>query len=408
MAENIVSQENSAAEVLDSEIWSKLTDGIIEEIFHRLPIESVARFRILSKNWNNCLSGQRFLTWRRENFKEPRWLLLIPHDRSKCYRLNLLTMTLKVFRIDPVVLASVGGLLVREDIARTGLFLYNPLTRTETQVPYRGNNQPEKSVIICNPVRNTFFELPVSTLYREDAITVRDITWQGNNYPLVAVRHGLLEVYNFTNQSWDIQPVGNHLRVGDVVFFNGLFLCIVHICNVIYGPWHIMVFDMGNPPILRLLWNKPEPSPPWADPHLVVCGSALVLITQDSFDLRLWELQCDNIPEIISDSPWKKIGNMPADELLFLFSDLIIPVQPFIYKSLSVGNYICFVREETGNLVFFNKENRSWSRFSVGDEVKKLRGGVSEENHSSSRSSGGDEVENLISGVNAYVYEPWP
>ncbi|GLJ27748.1 hypothetical protein SUGI_0544630 [Cryptomeria japonica] len=125
------------AENNDSKPWSLLPDEVVECILKQLPFDSVAMVRRVCREWNNLLSDEQFLIWRRENFKEDPWLLIrkIPKDGSNYYRLNVLTKTLKPFRLHPVVLASVGGLIVRTDIARSRLFLCNPLTGIETQIP---------------------------------------------------------------------------------------------------------------------------------------------------------------------------------------------------------------------------------------------------------------------------------
>ncbi|GLJ27746.1 hypothetical protein SUGI_0544580 [Cryptomeria japonica] len=190
------------AENDDSESWSLLDNDGIESIFKRLPLDSVAMFRFVKREWNNLPSAEHFLTWRRKIFKEHQWLLLIrkiPNDGSNYYRLNVLTKTLKPFHLDPLVLASVGGLVVRTDIARSRLFLCNPLTGTETQITERGHNLREKSVMVCNPVTETFFQLPVTIFNKDHGRTVGNILWNGSQYEVVALHKTTIQVYDFAS-----------------------------------------------------------------------------------------------------------------------------------------------------------------------------------------------------------------
>ncbi|GLJ27513.1 hypothetical protein SUGI_0539750 [Cryptomeria japonica] len=81
MAKNSVFQKSSAKEA----IWSQLPDEVIQSIFKWFPSESLARFRVVCKEWNDLLSSEDFLTWRRKFFKEHPWLLVV-NERSDCYR----------------------------------------------------------------------------------------------------------------------------------------------------------------------------------------------------------------------------------------------------------------------------------------------------------------------------------
>ncbi|GLJ27749.1 hypothetical protein SUGI_0544640 [Cryptomeria japonica] len=366
-----------------------LPDDVIDLIFRWLPIESVARFRKLSKEWNNRLSGQQFLTWRRENFKEHPWILLLPNNGLNCYRLDVLTKTFKVFlRRVHVVLASVGGLLVITNHKRS-LFLYNRLTRILTRIPQRANNLQEESVIVCNPARETFYELPLTTLDKGHGRIVGDMLWRHSQYQVVAVHNAAIEVHNFANQSWVVTPMQGawNGRTGDVVFHKGFYYAVTNFN--FNSDWKVIGFFIREDCICQLLdLSLPHTNtcPPLTNPRLVVCASSLALIAQRSHSLYLWELARDHL-DIFSDSSWMQVGNMPQEEFTFLFADLDpqtsedIFVQPLVYKALAAGNYIIFVRDDSGNLVFFNKQNHSWSRFSV---------------------------DNFRGGFNTYVFEPWP
>ncbi|GLJ27481.1 hypothetical protein SUGI_0539180 [Cryptomeria japonica] len=97
-------------------------------------------------------------------------------------------------------------------------------------------------------------------------------------------------------------------------------------------------------------------------PELVVCGSALVLITRDIFQLRLWELEYDNNNlSITSKLSWKAIATMPQEVLEFLYAD--------IRKFVAGGNDIYFLSKASEKMGLFNKENGSWSCFQVDDTV---------------------------------------
>ncbi|GLJ53681.1 hypothetical protein SUGI_1145130 [Cryptomeria japonica] len=395
MGQNIVSLQISAARVVDSKIWSQLPNELLESILKWLPLDSVSRLRTVCKKWNNLLSGEEFLTWRRENFKEDPWLLIL-NNRMDYYRLNVSTKALKAFPLNCVALESLGGLVLTSNGLRNKLFLYNPLTRTSTQIPRWRRSPSVHIAIVCNPKRETFVRLPLERLNKEDGIRLGDILWKGDQYQVVTVHESFIEVYDFSKQSWfivrQLPPDGFGVpRDGDIVFFKGLFFCIVSRFSVEYVDyeWGVMVFGIKEDctcHMVNLFWPIPNTSPLWLAPHLVVCGSALVLIRHDSLQLCLWELEYDNNLNITSSPSWKAIAKMPQ-EVSGFFNSNLDPRRSnnWFYKSLAAGNYICFKRGGSGNLVFFNKQNSSWSCFSMGENV-----------------------ENCIFALDAYVYDPRP
>ncbi|GLJ27482.1 hypothetical protein SUGI_0539190 [Cryptomeria japonica] len=198
MAENTVSHHSCEELAVDPKI---LADGVIESILKWLPYESLVRFRTVCKDWNNLLSAHHFLSWRKENFKENPWLLIVSEGKY-CHHLNVSAQVMKVFPVNNKVLASVGGLLLIPGRSRGKLFLYNPFTRRGIRIRQRREYRKEQKIVASNPARETFAQLPLPILSKQNGIRVGDILWKGNQYQVVAVLDNFIEVYNFSKQSW--------------------------------------------------------------------------------------------------------------------------------------------------------------------------------------------------------------
>ena len=113
------------------------------------------------------------------------------------------------------------------------------------------------------------------------------------------------------------------------------------------------------------------------EPNLVVCGSSLVLITQDSRQLCLclWELEFESNLNITSNPnpSWKLISQMPPDVMGFLNSGKHLLFDSLSkHRFLTMRNYICILTEGNGRLAFFNKEDGSWSYWGVDDSRKNI------------------------------------
>ncbi|GLJ27512.1 hypothetical protein SUGI_0539710 [Cryptomeria japonica] len=377
MAKNSVFQKSSAKEA----IWSQLPDEVIESIFKWFPLESLARFRVVCKEWNDLLSSEDFLTWRRKFFKEHPWLLVV-NERSDCYRLNVSTKEVKPFPVNRSLWASLGGILVTTNnrLFDEELFLYNPLTRKETEIVQMMEVPREECAIVCNPVCESFVQLPRSwKVSKEHGITVGDILWKGARYKVVAVHNKFIEAYDSVKQSWVIVQQVPERTATSIVFFKGLFFCIVGHFGI-HDECGVMIFSIKDDctcHMVNIFSPIPQTSPPWLEPYIFVCGSQFFLVRQDSIRLYLWELEYENNLSTNTNLSWKAISAMPQEVLEFanLGFDPQKPRKACStvgwFKSFAAGSYICFVRERSGNVVFFNTQNRSWSCFSVVDNVEK-------------------------------------
>ncbi|GLJ27479.1 hypothetical protein SUGI_0539160 [Cryptomeria japonica] len=370
MPHNIVSNHTSSKRVVHSEIWSELPDGVIESILKWFPYELLVRLRTVCKDWNNLVSRQNFLTWRGQNFKENPWLLIV-NEKHDCYRFKLSTKEAKAFPMNYKVLASVGGILLLPGSSWGELFLCNPFTGRGIQIPPREDISKGKNIIVCNPARETFVQLPPPIISKENGILLGDILWKGKQYQVVAVHDTFIEVYDFTKRSWVIVQQLPGRYITDIIFFKGLYFCTVLSFNgnyaYYYCGWSVEVLSIKENCTCQMV-HLSMSSPVYRQccmlmtPELVVCGSALFLITRHPKQLCLWELEYDNNNlSITSNLSWKVVAKMPKKVWKFLFD------RPG--KFLATGNHICFICEVMGKVALFNTENGSWSCFTVDESI---------------------------------------
>lgn len=360
---------------------SMLQVKLMEEIWAWLPIESVCRFRSVSKEWNVLLSSREFLTnkWVKKSPNRDPWLVTVLHKGSNEGVENTrvwLDNTWVVVQA-PRSLAScffdqtsketsavsLSLLLQNSEFYgfAAGLFLFRPI-------------RDIMALVVCNPLTTTSVELPVSSL---DVIyNARIMSDNGDAYKVVVMGTTeqsvslkfRVEIYDSVDKSWRIAGhlPENVMHVGrQLVFCNGYFYCLA-MAITSHGQWTVVGYNIGEgTSIFRPLPERADGQSMMFE--LMTCGSR-VLVAAHIFgnskqlsEVIIWELENVKLNSSSSSSWsswWKEIARMSPSNLERYsmngeFCDVV-----------GVGDSICFIVFEgrkVKEILAYNVTENTWS-----------------------------------------------
>ncbi|KAK9052689.1 hypothetical protein SSX86_029319 [Deinandra increscens subsp. villosa] len=291
LTENLGSNES-----LKEEIWKYFPEELYETVIARLPIATFFRFRSVCKNWNSLLNSNSFTLQCGQLISPQPWFYTITHEKvnagamydpvSTKWHYLLIPKMPKEKIILPV--ASAGGLLCFHD-------------------------DGHRSFYVCNPLTNSFKELPARSARIGLRVYVGMILNKKSNnggYQIMLVASdGEYEVYDSTMNRWT--RIGSLPDCISLPLSLNFRLKIVAANRLMYllrsDPHGIVSFDMES----RVWRQYLVPPPPHSRDHaLVECGGRIMmvgLVTKNAAScVSVWELQKMTLL-------WKEVDRMPNE-----------------------------------------------------------------------------------------------
>lgn len=345
----------------------ELPHNLIEEILVWLPMESLCRFRLVSKQWNDLISSTKFITtkWTEAPPNRMPWLVVPNAKMSDCWAYCFFTGAWrKTSSISLSFLLQEHGnkCEIYCDASATGIFLVDI-------------GPPFSVSTVCNPITRTSLKLPPLSSIR--TVSARGIVGNSpDTYRVVAV--GLscqeraetvetVEIYDSSEKSWRIagQLPGDLWVIGStMVFCEGYFYCLA----AILGGWGIVGFNITEGISIS------APLPEMANDknmtlRLLTCGSRVLVsggIIEDGGllfqELIIWEFDKMKVDSSSSSSLfWKLISRLPPSMCKDL-NRALPDVHP-LFSCIGMGDciFIVYVVVDVVEVVAYSLSQKSWS-----------------------------------------------
>lgn len=317
------------------EIWRYFPEDLYEAVVAKLPIAAFFRFRSVCQNWNSLLTSDGF-TSQCSQFRPPQpWFYTITHSNvnsgvmydpvsTKWHHPIVPKIPIKTI-IFPV--ASAGGLLCFLDIGH-------------------------RTFYVCNPLTNSFRELPARSVKVRSRVAVGMISEKLNGaYKIMwLASNGEYEVYDSENDRW--QRLGALPECIKLPLSLNLTSQLVAADGWLYflrsNPDGIVSFHMDSG-----VWKEYlVPFPPESrDCALAECGGRIMMVgvvtKGPASCVCVWELQKMTLL-------WTEVDRMPNVLCLELYGKHV--------KLSCLGN---------GALVMFSLESKMMNRLITYDILKK-------------------------------------
>ncbi|CAL9765732.1 unnamed protein product [Musa acuminata subsp. burmannicoides] len=330
-----------STDFMDQQIWKDFPEDLFEAVIARLPIDSFFRFRTVCRKWNSLLTSHSFS----QHFAEvprlhPWFYTVTPENISsaamydpssrKWHHFSIPFLPAKTI-ILPV--ASAGGLICFLDLGH-------------------------KNFYVCNPLTNSFKELPPRSFRVWSRVAVGMIlngTTANDGYKIVWLGcNGDHEIYDSLQNSWTRNgafpssiklPLSLNFRSQTVSIGNSLYFMHAE-------PDGILSYDVANG-----AWKQfiiPSPSH-LTDYTLAEYGGQVLLVglvTKNAVTcVYIWELQKMTLL-------WKEVDRMPNIWCLELYGKHV--------RMTCLGNrgllMLSLRSRRMNRLVTYNMSNKEWQR----------------------------------------------
>ncbi|PWA69831.1 F-box associated interaction domain-containing protein [Artemisia annua] len=286
--------EVSGSDETMEDIWRDFPEDLYEAVIARLPIATFFRFRSVCQNWNSLLKSNSFTLQCAQFLPRQTWFYTITHeivnsgamydpDSRKWHHPIVPKIPTKMIVL-PV--ASAGGLLCFLDIGH-------------------------RSFYVCNPLTNSFKELPTRSAKIRSRVAVGMIMneklGKGAYSIMWLATNGEYEVYDSIKNSWTREgTMPDCIKLPLSLNFN---MQIVAAGGLMYllrsDPDGILSYDMES----RVWKQYLVPAPPQSRDHaLAECGGRIMLVglvTKNAATcVSVWELQKMTLL-------WKEVDRMP-------------------------------------------------------------------------------------------------
>ncbi|XP_076934018.1 F-box only protein 6-like [Bidens hawaiensis] len=294
-------KQTESSKSLKEEIWRNFPEELHEIVLARLPLPSFFRFRSVCQNWNSLLNSNTF-TLQYAQFMPPQpWFYIMHHQNGNTGAMYDPVSTKWYYIKIPKLLPARIKMSVFPDASAGGLLCFN-------------DNQ-SKNFYICNPLTNSFKELPARPKkFEAQPAAAMMLNKKSNNggygYQIMLVTtDGKYEVYDSIINKWaclgsmpdciSVPVTLGSVRRFKTVAANGLIYFLRS------DPYGIVSYDMES----RVWKQYLVPQPPLSrDLALVECGGRIMmvgLVTKSAAScVSVWELQKMTLL-------WKEVDRMP-------------------------------------------------------------------------------------------------
>ncbi|GJY03041.1 F-box only protein 6-like protein [Tanacetum coccineum] len=286
--------EVSGSDETMEDIWRDFPEDLYEAVIARLPIATFFRFRSVCQNWNSLLNTNSFALQCARFLPRQTWFYTITHEIvnsgamydpvSRKWHHPIVPKIPTKMIVLPV--ASAGGLLCFLDIGHRSFYVCNPLTNSFKELPARS--------------AKVWSRVAVGMIMNENLGNgAYSIMWLATN--------GEYEVYDSIKNSWTHEgTMPDCIKLPLSLNFN---MQIVAADGLMYllrsDPDGIVSYDMES----RVWKQYLVPAPPQSRDHaLAECGGRIMmvgLVTKNAATcVSVWELQKMTLL-------WKEVDRMP-------------------------------------------------------------------------------------------------
>ncbi|XP_010260707.1 PREDICTED: protein UNUSUAL FLORAL ORGANS [Nelumbo nucifera] len=399
---NTTTTLNPTSPWMDSRIWSKLPQRLIDRVLAFLPPPAFFRARSVCKRWYSLLFSDSFLEMYLHISPRCYWFLFFKHKSLKSY----------IYKSGN----SGGG----DDRDNCEGYLFDPNECTWYRLPFElvpsgfspasssgglicwvSDNAGAKSLILCNPLLKTVTQLPPTL--RPRLFPSIGLTVGASSIDVVVAGDDLISqfaVKNLTTESFHVDGGGFFsiwgttcplprlcsLESGRMVFVNGRLYCMN------YSPFSVLAYDIAanewskiQAPMRRFLRS----------PSLVECRGRLVLVAAVEKSklnvprsMRLWGLQgCG--------TTWVEVERMPQ-QLYAQFSEAEAGKG---FDCVGHGDFITITIQGTDMVLLYDFYRKAWQWIPPCPFIRRSVGGEGGSRSTGSDGGGGG-------GLHGFAYEP--
>ncbi|KAH9321195.1 hypothetical protein KI387_015834 [Taxus chinensis] len=328
----------------------EIPEHVMEIILAQIPLDSVARFCTVCKDWNALLSSPKFFDLRNQISNNHPWLIISYDDR--CLSYNFSARRWKILNFKPhgphKYEASSGGLLLLRFLGRREFRVCNPLKP--------GINK-HVNTFSCTHL--------VSGIVREKESCKVVITY--GNTSLTTI-HTKISVYDPLENSRVYAGYLTDCHVLEpIVFSKGMFFFLSYEPRLGVRVYSLHDDDddrdmcLGFVPLplnLKLNVDRTLGNYDATNCGLAVCGSRVIVATpktKQGKGIRVWELEFDKSTAV---SSWRRIATMPPS----MYKHFNSRSWNWDFKLNGVGNYLCFISSQNflTHVIVYNLEQDSW------------------------------------------------
>ncbi|XP_043692970.1 protein UNUSUAL FLORAL ORGANS [Telopea speciosissima] len=379
---------------MDSKIWRKLPQRLLDRIIAFLPPPAFFRARCVCKRWYGLLFSTTFLEIYLQISPRRPWFLFFKKQKSSTFKSNIYSSTSchnhiyshEAYLFDPHEVtwyrlpfesvpagfspaAASGGLicLVNEDAGPKTLILYNPVLRSITQLP--PTQRPRLFPSIGITVSHALINVVVAGDDLISPFAVKNLSSESFHVDGA----GFFSLWGTTCPL----PRLCSLESGGMVFVNGRFYCMN------YSPFSVLAYDVAG----NEWWKIQAPMKRFLrSPSLVECKGRVVLVAAVEKSklnvprsLRLWSLQgCGR--------NWVEFERMPQQ----LYGRFMEIEGGRGFDCAGHGNFVVFTIHGSDQVLLYDFYTKAWQWIPQCPFVEGGGGG----------SSGGG------GGLQCFAYEP--
>ncbi|KAH9293224.1 hypothetical protein KI387_041573 [Taxus chinensis] len=341
-------------------LWDhSLPQDVWENVLLWLPLESICRFSLVSKEWKALMSSTTFFRRYSETRNKHPWIL-VNHDSGHHWlRYDYYSRTWKILNFS--WLSCFDG--VRFEDSHRGIILF---CLSESSHISR----------VCNPLKaGTSFKLPRMLsanewhfyIYAWGILVVDDnkgykVVQAGANRYGVNVGNGTIEIYDSSMGTWRIVArLRDCFFYGPVVFNNNFFFLMSY--EPMLGVRIYNTQDYATMHFVLLPVRYGRDHFPHYRPRLVVSEERVLLATpivdgDHLKDIIVFELELEFGRRRGNVWSWKEIARMPHA----MCQCISVRKRIFLFSCTTVGEFLCFRKVFSRNILIlcFHLKQGSW------------------------------------------------
>ncbi|KAJ4980126.1 hypothetical protein NE237_010906 [Protea cynaroides] len=346
---------------MDSRIWSKLPQRLIDRVIAFLPPPAFFRARSVCKRWYGLLFSTAFLEMYVHLSPKRPWFLFFKHKTQAC-KSNIYSATQSQsnnhegYLFDPH-----EGAWYRLPIESVPAG-FSPASSSGGLICFMSDDAGPKTLILCNPFLRSITQLPPTQ--RPRLFPSIGITVSHTLINVVVAGDDLISpfaVKNLSSESFHVDGAGFFslwgtscplprlcsLESGRMVFVNGRFYCMN------YSPFSVLAYDVAG----NEWWKVQAPMKRFLrSPSLVECKGRVVLVAAVEKSklnvpksLRFWSLQGGG-------RTWVEFERMPVQ----LYGRFMEVEGGRGFDCVGHGSFVVFTIHGSDQVLLYNFYTKGW------------------------------------------------
>lgn len=353
---------------MDSRIWSKLPQRLVDRVIAFLPPPSFFRSRCVCKRWYGLLFSNTFLELYLQISPTHNWFLFFNLETHKSYIYSnnnqSRTTCYEGYLFDP---CEIKWYRLQFPSIPNG---FSPISSSTSLICWVSNNSGPKSLILCNPLLGSITQLPPTLRSRLFPSVGLSIT--SSSIDVIVAGDDLISPYavkNLTSETFHIDSGGffsiwgtssllprlSSFESNKMVYFQGKYY------SMNYSPFSILAYD-----IVANNWSKIQaPMRRFLrSPNLVEGRGKLLMVAfveksklNVPKSLRLWALQVCGGGGGGGGNTWVEIERMPQ-QLYFQFEQVECGNG---FNCIGHGDFVVILIKGCEKALLFDLERKIWN-----------------------------------------------